>query len=229
LATAVPQANLVIFDGGHNDWAPCRMNPCSFWAQEADMTYKQIFEEATAVLRRVNHLLEGDRFIRSCRDVLCADGYEFRLDRDVSIPYNGPGIYLFWADLLSSGYGSKGSREKNLFDFLTRWDRPAASVQYFPKANRSRAKRALQMYDSEEMIPFYLGKSERVAHRVRQHIEIDGSKSTYALKLRARSDLLRAVTMRVNCLPLPITKDSYYLMARVETLLREEFMPIIGK
>jgi hypothetical protein len=26
LATAVPQANLVIFDGGHNDWAaPCRM------------------------------------------------------------------------------------------------------------------------------------------------------------------------------------------------------------
>jgi hypothetical protein len=193
------------------------------------MTYEQIFGEATDALRRVSHRLEGDAFILSCREVLCADGYRFRLDCDVSIPYRGPGIYLFWADLLGSGYGSKGSREKRLFDFLALWDRPAASVRCFPRANRTRAKHALRIYASEDMIPLYLGKSERVADRVIQHIDIDGSKSTYALKLRAREDLLRVVEMRVNCLPLPVTKDSYFLVARLETLLRNEFMPIIGK
>lgn len=194
------------------------------------MSYVEIFKQATDAISPINQLLKDDLFISSCAERLRGEGVVFEADsKDITVPYEGSGIYMFWADFTSWSNDSNHTWSKLLSEFLDSWDKPTESVSYFPKSNRGRAKTTLGNTEHGNIVPFYLGKSEHLAKRVDQHLYLDPNKKTYALKLKSRSEFLSGIIFQVTWLPLETTKDNYFLVSKVESLLREELSPIVGK
>lgn len=192
------------------------------------MNHTEIFRQAIDALKPVNELLQMPEFLNSCADALQMKGIEYTVGASnrLVIPCDGPGIYMFWVELANWG-GEDKPWNLLLSEFLDRWDKPEELITYFPKSNKKRSK--LGDHCNNELIPFYLGKSEQLSNRIEQHIYLKPNKRTYALKLDHRVSLLRDVRFEINWLPLEANKSTYFLVAQVESLLREHFMPIIGK
>ncbi|MEY3786467.1 MAG: hypothetical protein RLZ75_672 [Pseudomonadota bacterium] len=190
--------------------------------------YSEKFKEVTNLITPINQIIKGDDFINSCLEKIWEDGVKFNVGNEVkvSIPYSGSGIYVIWADLSNWGESEKPWNIL-LSDFLDCWDKPE-EISYFPKSNRTRVKLA-DYHEKNVWIPFYIGKSENVANRIEQHLYLDPKKSTYALKLNHRIGLLKGVTFDITWIPLETTKETYFLVAQVESILREKIAPIIGK
>ena len=74
-----------------------------------------------------------------------------------------------------------------------------------------------------------MGKSEKLNARINQHIYLGPNKRTYALKLKSRASFLSGIVFQVTYLPLETTKENYFLIAKVESLLRDALSPVIGK
>jgi hypothetical protein len=75
-------------------------------------------------------------------------------------------------------------------------------------------------------IPFYIGKSKDIKHRVNQHISL-GETTTYALKLKAMKNL-DDKTFRLSYIIID-TEHYDMVMPKIEQVLREKYNPIIGK
>lgn len=194
------------------------------------MPHTAHFIQVAEAVKPVNALLQHPDFLATCVDVLSLPGvpYSVVASGRVTVPYDGAGIYLLWADF------SRWDRGRDHWDalfreFLDKWDRPTEKISYFPKSNRGRCKTSLGAYEPGTMVPFYLGKSEKVGSRVDQHLYLAPGKRTYALKLAHRSSLLSGIDFEINWLPLATTRDNYFLVSRVESLLRDRLNPIIGK
>lgn len=192
------------------------------------MTHSRIFNKAIEALQPINELLNKDKFVKSCEKRLCEKGIKFEVCEtdQISVPFNGSGIYMFWANF-SEWNKSNKPWDALLSEFLDNWDKPEENISYFPKSNRKRS--ILGNYDINDFVPFYLGKSKNLADRVNQHLYLEPNKRTYALKLNHRCDLLRGIIFEINWLPLETTKSTYFLVDKVESILREHFMPIVGK
>lgn len=195
------------------------------------MSHTKIFKKVIDTLKPVNRMLSDEKFIASCADVLRGDGVIFKVSdrKKVVIPYEGSGIYMFWAKLSTCINNNEYPLEQLLSAFLDNWDQHTESVSYFPKSNRERTKKTLGTIKSGNMVPFYLGKSEKLAHRINQHLYIEPNKRTYALKLKSRVTLLKGITFKITWLPLETTKENYFIVSKAESLLRETLLPIIGK
>lgn len=194
------------------------------------MPHTAHFLQATEAVKPVNALLQHPDFLATCIAVLSLPGvpYSVAAAERVNVPYDGAGIYLLWADFSRWHHGRDNCDE--LFrEFLDKWDKPTEQISYFPKSNRGRSKTSLGTYEPGTMVPFYLGKSEKVGSRIDQHLYLPPGKRTYALKLSHRSALLSGIDFKINWLPLATTRDNYFLVSRVESLLRDRLNPIIGK
>lgn len=178
----------------------------------------------------INSKLSSDNFIDSSLEKLCGEGIKYKVsDTEVAVPYDGAGIYVFWASLDQTNKNNVNFIKKLLVDFLDKWDEPVEEIKYFPKSNKTRMKKTLESFESGNMIPFYLGKSKNVSKRIEQHLYLEPHKKTYSLKLSSRTQLLENVDFEITWLPLGVKSSEYFLVSRIEALLREHLNPIIGK
>jgi len=148
----------------------------------------------------------------------------FRNDAWCSKLFDSAGIYLFWAKFAAYG--------KDLSDFQNKWKSANEVISYYPKFNKKRALQTITQYKSNQYLPFYLGKSENIRSRVKQHVFLDGNKTTYALKLKAiceKQTIIDQSLFFVSQLSFPFSNESYFLLNIVETELRNKLNPIIGK
>jgi hypothetical protein len=135
-----------------------------------------------------------------------------------------PGIYYFEAKF-------KFSTAAELGEFGERWGKIRAKVQdgKIPRYYPSRVKHHLAALAAGKPIPFYLGKRESIADRIKNHVESLLDSGTYALKLRARPDLIRDVEITYSYQSFEASKTSYFGVGLIESELRKILNPILGK
>lgn len=79
----------------------------------------------------------------------------------------------------------------------------------------------------------YIGKSEKLSSRIRQHCFQERNKTTYGLKLLNRNNLLKKVKIKVGYYELNVKNTNkhiiQFIITNLERELREEFNPWIGK
>lgn len=108
--------------------------------------------------------------------------------------------------------------------FKLEWEHSDFKKKFTPNTKKKRIKCHSTL---EEWIPLYIGKSQKVAARVWEHINLDLEKTTFALKLKARPTMA-ARRFRLSTIELKVT--NYDVLAPVlEKSLRNRFNPIIGK
>lgn len=105
-----------------------------------------------------------------------------------------------------------------------KWELESFKKSFTPNLKKKRICRHTKL---AEWMPLYLGKSENVAKRVLEHLNLSMEKSTYALKLKARPNMAEHV-FRLHALELKVKR--YDLIApALEAALRNRFSPLIGK
>jgi len=185
-------------------------------------------------------IFKKDDFLNSCIDKLKEQTLEIVFNEDESLEVvgkkqsaNAHGIYMFWADFSSLKKDSAKSSHDLFNEFSVDWDDWEQSKKYdkFPKANKTRRGKLLTNNAQVDItaIPFYLGRSEKLKERIEEHYNFSGSESTYALKLNHRYKLLKGIKFKVAWLPLNVDKDTYFIVDKIESLLRDKLNPIIGK
>lgn len=135
-----------------------------------------------------------------------------------------PGVYYFEVKF-------NFSTPADLAAFGDLWGRIRANdhdgniPRYYPE----RAAHHLSDLAAGKPIPFYLGKRESIADRIKNHIESPLSSRTYALKLLARPQLINNLKFTYSYRAFDIPSTSYYGVELIEAELRNILNPIIGK
>jgi len=135
-----------------------------------------------------------------------------------------PGIYYFEAKF-------KFFTAAELGEFGERWGKIRAEAHdgNIPRYYPSRMKHHLAALAAGKPIPFYLGKRESIADRIKNHVESLLGSGTYALKLRARPDLIRNVEITYSYQSFDAPPTSYFGVGLIESELRKVLNPILGK
>jgi len=186
---------------------------------------------ASVALASKEHLREirSEAFLKACCEAL-----ESRADFSLDVEFNGPllddnGIYLFWVKIPTCLV----EREKALDHVLKVWDgeRVHLGVIKYPKVVKKRARETLLSNKENEWVPLYIGKTENLAKRVAEHIDLSSDKATYSMKLRASRDLFskHKWEFAVSTISFGKLGDAYYLCEIVESELRKILKPVIGK
>ena len=104
------------------------------------------------------------------------------------------------------------------------WEHPDFKKSFTPNLKK---KRILGHCTLPEWMPFYLGKSKNVGRRVLEHINLPLAKTTFALKLKARSSMAGRV-FRLHTLKMQV-KNYDVIVPAFESALRNRLHPLIGK
>lgn len=107
-------------------------------------------------------------------------------------------------------------------NFAPRWKNE--NIIWYPGLKKGRIN-AHKVF--EEWIPFYIGKSLNVGKRIHEHIYQLPYKTTFSMKLNARTNL-HGEEFRISYVELNVV--NYHMIAPVlESHFRNRFNPIIGK
>lgn len=182
-------------------------------------TALQKLADAHSTLTEPAEITELARYLREGQKTL-------NLDENCELPVlpKMPGIYYFEARF-------KFGTATELDEFGDRWGRIRAEIhdgsipRYYPK----RAKHHLKALAAGEPIPLYLGKRESIADRITNHVESLLDSGTYALKLRARPQLLIDVEVTYSYQTFDVPRTSYFGVGLIESELRKILNPILGK
>ena len=136
------------------------------------------------------------------------------------------GLYVFFAKFPFRNH-------KQLQEFGRKWgvlqDKNApANCPRFHKGN-SNLKKNKKLLLEKQYIPFYLGKSEKIQERVLCHVDAALDKTVYALKLRARNNILKNIDFKLGYVEFGIPGDSYFCIELLEKKVRKVLRPIVGK
>lgn len=88
-------------------------------------------------------------------------------------------------------------------------------------------KRIRQHTTLPEWMPLYIGKSKQVGKRVWEHINLDLTKSTFAMKIKARPTMA-ARQFRLSTFRLDV-KNYNIIAPALESAFRDRINPLIGK
>ena len=170
--------------------------------------------------------LRGDSYVNQCINNLSEKLIKIDFSTEdwlENIP-KSYGIYLFWVNLQAWN---------NDIDVLkNEWVAAKELVKFVPRFNQARSKRTGLRAKSDACLPFYLGKSEKIADRVKQHVFIKPESGTYALKLgamRKYNKKIYELGFYISHLEFPFSKKSAFLLEIIEAALREKINPIIGR
>ncbi len=143
---------------------------------------------------------------------------ELDLEKVFQIPHS-KGIYLFEIKKEPSTL----SFDKWMSEIQKKWE--TEPIRNSPKVTQKYKEKHTNSLDG--WIPFYLGKSEKIMKRIKEHLSLDSDSSTYALKLKARSKFHKE-TFRLSFIEI---ETEYYdlVMHKIEYELRKQYNPIIGK
>lgn len=116
------------------------------------------------------------------------------------------------------------------------WEDDAKAIGYrkFPKVYKGRfQKLAIEHTESDTPYAFYLGKSEKLGHRIEQHITHDQTNATYGLKLKGRPDFYDCISYSFWELPIEHPQGNravaQFVLTQLEHALRNQLHPLIGK
>jgi hypothetical protein len=178
------------------------------------------FEEISSKINQLNNELK--EYAKSLEfEPKC----EFTLENcDELIPWNeikGKGVYFI-----------EIKNNKNFDDFKTwvenfrlEWENPAYKRKFVPNLKKKRIKK--QDGEFGDWIPLYIGKSNNISGRVKEHIHKELDKHTFALKLNAREHAKKE-TFRLSVIQIP-TENYNIIMPIIENALRGKLNPIIGR
>ena len=122
-------------------------------------------------------------------------------------------------------------------DFKKLWeiDHNGNTIKYIPRAKKyKKSCEKFKPLEREKERCFYVGKSQDLIQRIREHINSKTSESTYALKLSKQKKILENAVFKYSyfCLTKekPKDKDSMnFLLEILEKKIRKELRPLIGK
>lgn len=106
----------------------------------------------------------------------------------------------------------------------TEWEHDDYKTNFTSNFKDKRIKKHSELV---EWMPFYIGKSENVGKRVKEHITLKLENKTYALKLNARP-AMKAREFRLSTLKMPVTNYSI-LAPKLEEAMRDKIHPLIGR
>lgn len=109
-------------------------------------------------------------------------------------------------------------------EFGEAWRHPDYHMQWVPGLKKGRIKKHLSI---GEWVPLYIGKSKNVGGRINEHILKELTKTTFAMKLKARRNLY-GTAFRVSSLKIDV-KNYDVIAPYLENLLRNHWNPIVGK
>lgn len=101
----------------------------------------------------------------------------------------------------------------------------------FPKLIK---KRFEQCEAENGWFPFYIGKSEKLGSRIKEHLNHPSQHTTYGLKLKERTEFLKNNQIEVGYWTLPEMEGvpreiRQFIITNLESRLREKMKPWIGK
>jgi len=210
------------------------------------------FKEIKAHLSGIVGIFAKGKFINYCidklKDLNSVENLEIVFDQDEPPEFAGKnisntyGIYMFWADFSKWKKETVNPLQNLIAEFSGVWDdkdnwgisKDCKGYGKFPKAIGERIEKLFDLTDNGEQadieaIPFYLGKAENVATRVKQHFNLEATSTTYALKLNERASFFKGIKFTVAWLALDVKKDEYFIVDKIESELRKKLNPIIGK
>jgi hypothetical protein len=137
-----------------------------------------------------------------------------------------------WDDLVHKGiylFEIKNNHKFTSFDlwienFKNIWESDKYRRHFTPNTRKVRINAHKELND---WIPLYIGKSRNVGRRVHEHLYKELHKTTFALKLQARTNLKNHI-FRLKAIRIDVQNyDS--IVPKVEWQLRNRINPIIGK
>ncbi len=176
---------------------------------------KEIDTELKNQFEALNEIIRSVRF---------TELVDFKLDEAaIQIPWNDivyPGIYLI--EIKNTGkYDSFNDWVEN---FQLEWEDEKYIKCFTPNLKKVRIRAHNELND---WMPLYIGKSKNIGSRIHEHIYKELDKTTFALKLMARSNLKNEI-FRVQTLKVEV--ENYdAIVPRIEWQLRNRINPIIGK
>jgi len=193
-----------------------------------------MFEKLINLENRMKSILEQDRLLteifgnitKSIRENLAPEIIgEFTIegfnDLTPSIDkYNVKGIYFFEIKNNFKFDGIELWKE----DFINRWEDDIYKHRFVPNTRKVRLNK---LNENKEWIPLYLGKSRNVSSRIKEHINKELEKNTFAMKLKARENF-REELFRVSVLKIDVNHYDW-IVPLVEKELRNIYNPIVGK
>ena len=179
------------------------------------MDFKSIDTEIDRQLRLLNKEVES---------IVLEDICEFSIsEANDKIPFNNmnyKGIYLFEIknDCRFTDFDSW------VANFIDQWEQKKYRYNFTSNIRKVRIAKHKELPD---WIPLYIGKSRNVGKRVYEHIHKELEKRTYALKLKARTNL-KDHTFRLKTIEIEVHNyDS--ILPKIEWQLRNRINPILGK
>jgi hypothetical protein len=193
---------------------------------DSSMNY---FDKAKAIEREAIKCispLRGDSYVIQCINNLSKELIKIDFSTEdwlENIP-KSYGIYLFWVNLQAWS---------NDVDVLNNeWVAAKERVKFAPRFNQARSKKTRLGAKNDAFLPFYLGKTEKLADRVKQHVFIKPESGTYALKLgamRKYNKKFHELDFYISHLEFPFSKKTTFLLEIIEAALREKLNPVIGR
>jgi hypothetical protein len=177
--------------------------------------FPEIHKELTSINTKLEVYAKGIKFTNRVEFKLS----DYKTDL-LEIPKSVMGIYFFEIKKNDSSLAFNDWITK----FKEKWEKN--DITNRPKP-RKKSIEKLSGY-TEDWIPFYIGKSEKIQYRVNQHIAV-GKTTTSALKLILMGNLENE-TFRLSFVEINVGNKLYNLvMPKIEEVLRNELYPIIGK
>jgi hypothetical protein len=109
--------------------------------------------------------------------------------------------------------------------FQAQWDHPRFARAF---TNTTKQKRIRKHKRLREWMPLYIGRSQKVGHRVGEHIALPRKARTFAMKLRMRGTFFKRNQFRLRTIK--IDTQHYHVWAPIlERVLRDKHNPIVGR
>lgn len=134
------------------------------------------------------------------------------------------GVYLFELNL-DNPYLIGTKRATKIKNFAEAWSKKKNDSFFSSSVIKKRLK--LRRDFNEQWLPLYIGKSQDLYSRIKEHIDLSTNKNTYAMKLRHRTNLY-GLEFRVSTIEINIVNYNF-IVPHIEHSLREEYNPLIGK
>ena len=167
---------------------------------------------------------EVDKLIPRYKKILSKRFIYVNKDFDLDLVPKNPGIYYFEASFRNFLYDED---MKFVDAFSNLWDETSENINV-SALNKKRIKNYDSRIQSNEWVPFYLGKEQNLNSRLEQHIFSPTNNSTYALRLVDRG-LIDTIDFRVTFVPINLYGPQYRNMQDLESGLRKLILPIVGK
>lgn len=175
-----------------------------------------IDEQLVGIVEEIKKLTSHSKFKMLCEFTI--ENFDNYIEEINTCNFKG----LYYFELKNNFQFETIEEWKN--DFLLKWTDETYLRRFVPNPRKTRLK---MLTENNEWIPLYIGKSRKVSVRIKEHLNKELEKHTFAMKLKARTNLydqfFRVSVLEVN------TKNYDLIVPILENELRNKINPIIGK